>query len=67
MCSSGVRKTGNLLFLLEQAGKADKSGQKHRERVIEKQGPFSKSIETRIPHEMLSLLGQAGESTKKHG
>ena len=51
-----------MLFLLEQAGKAGKSEQKHRKRVIVKPGPFSKSIETRIRRMMLFLLGQAGKS-----
>jgi len=55
-----------LLFLLEQAGKAGISGGKHGKQVIVKQGPFSKSTDTRTPCEMLFLLGQADESMEKH-
>ena len=59
----GIRKTANLLFLLEKAGIG---GSKHEMYTTVEQGLFSKSIETRILCEMLSLLGQAGESTRKH-
>jgi len=38
-----VRKTTNLLFLLEEAEKAGISGEKRHKRVIAKQGPPSKS------------------------
>ena len=55
-----------MLFLLEKAGKAEISGRKHRKHAIIKPGPFSKSIETQILREMLSLLGQAAESTEKY-
>jgi len=61
-----IRKTANLLFLLEQAGKAGKSGGKHQMHSIAKQGPFSKSIAPPILCGMLFLLGQADESSKKH-
>jgi hypothetical protein len=44
ICAPCIRKTGNLLFLLEQAGKAGISGQKHCKQVVVKQGLFSKSI-----------------------
>ena len=48
-----IRKTANLLFLLEKAKKAGKSRGKRQNRGIVKLGPFSKSIETRFLCEML--------------
>ena len=43
-----IRKTGNLLFLLEKAEKAGISGDKHRKRAIIKQCPFSKASRPRF-------------------
>jgi hypothetical protein len=61
-----IRKTGNLLFLLEQAGKAIISGQKCYKHMIIKQGLFLKSIMSWILYGMLSLLDQGDESRQKH-
>ena len=62
-----VRKTGNLLFLLEKARKAAKSALKHRKREILKQCPFSKAFSLKFFAECLSCLVKPVKASKSTG
>jgi len=64
---SNIRKTGNLLFLLEKARKAAKSALKHRKCEILKQGPFSKAFRLKFFAECFSCLVKPVKASKCTG
>ena len=62
-----VRKTGNLLFLLEKARKAVKSALKHRKRESLKWCPFSKTFRLKFFAECSSCLVKPVKASKNTG